>query len=203
MADTEGFIRITQGDSSVVGGLILNTGSTIPSGLGAGNMIFAEEVGLRVNGAQVANGNGLPTTDAGAITQLTAIAGAQGNGAAGITIPTGGLGILGWLSGIFQKLSAFLLTKPAPITLVPLDDATLTTAGTPVNVLNAGNAIAGGYIILSAAGNVNQIGTAGTTVGGSNVPAFAGSAFNIIPSANAVSVVSPTAGVTVSGYGFT
>ncbi len=36
---------------------------------------------------------------------LATVATAQGNAATGITIPTGGAGILGWLSGIFNKLN--------------------------------------------------------------------------------------------------
>ena len=36
---------------------------------------------------------------------LTSVANAQGTSATGITQPTGGSGILGWLSGIFNKLS--------------------------------------------------------------------------------------------------
>ena len=38
-------------------------------------------------------------------TQTSAINTAQGNGANGITMPTGGAGLMGWLSGIYNKLS--------------------------------------------------------------------------------------------------
>jgi hypothetical protein len=221
MADTEGFVRIIQGDTTVVGDLVLNTGSTIPSGLGAGNMIFAQEVGLRANSAMVATANPLPTTDAATQAflntiataetagnvSLAAIATAQGNGASGVTIPTGGLGVLGWLSGIFQTAAAIvtalagtLLFKQGPLTGTAPTAAT-GTGGTAVNIFAAGNVAQGGWFIPSADGFVNQIGIATTTAGGANVLAPANQNFRLSPLPGAVSFISVTGTVTIQGLG--
>lgn len=45
---------------------------------------------------------------ASALTQVTTIATAQGAAGSGITEPTGGIGLLGWLSGIYAALKATL-----------------------------------------------------------------------------------------------
>lgn len=267
MADTEGFNLIVNGTTQVVGVQALLTG-VIPSGPGAGNNIYAAEVGIRANSALVGTGNPLSTSDSGAQSALATIAGntagsataalqgtgntslaslvtANGTDGTGIVQPTGGAGIRGWLSGIYSKLLAGLtitgtvtttdsgtpatgvnpatgatgvigwlsmifnalasgvFIKTAQYTPIALDNTSVTTAGTPVNALNAGHATAGGFIhTTNAAGMyVAQIGSAGTVDGGSTVFVPANTTYTVIPSAAAVSVNSTASATAIAGYG--
>lgn len=269
MADTEGFNLIVNGTTQVVGVQALLTG-VIPSGPGAGNNIYAAEVALRVNGALASTGNPVPTSDSAAQSALATIAGntagsatvaAQGTGntslaslvaangtdGTGIVQPTGGAGIRGWLSGIYNKLltgltitgtvstadtgtpatgvspaagatgiigwlsmifstlTAGIFVKTVQYTPITLDITSVTTAGTAVNVLNAGHATAGGFIhTINAAGMyVAQIGNAGTVDGGNTVFVPANVTYGIIAQAGAVSVNSTANSTAISGYGAT
>jgi len=96
-------------------------------------------------------------------------------------------------------------TKAAQTTLLPLDVAVVTTANTAVTALAAGHCTAGGYIVNGSATTimtVNQIGAAsGAVSSGSNIAIQPLGDIVLLPSANAVSVVSTLAGHVFGGYG--
>lgn len=68
---------------------------------------------------------------------LATLATAQGNAGSGISEPTGGSGILGWLSGIYNKLSGSIVvtgtfwqaTQPVSAASLPLPTGAATSAG--------------------------------------------------------------------------
>jgi hypothetical protein len=94
--------------------------TTVPSGTQA---ISAVSLPLPSGAAQESGGN-LATI----ATQTTSTATAMGNGATGITMPTGGAGLQGWLSGIYNKLNTsiavtgtfFQATQPVSAVSLPL-----------------------------------------------------------------------------------
>lgn len=94
-------------------------------------------------------------------------------------------------------------SSPGARTIVPLDVATVTTGGTAVTALNAGHATAGGFLVTSNAAGicVSQAGTAGTATSGSTQCVAANQRYNLVPSANAVSVNSTASAVAVGGEG--
>lgn len=128
----------------------------------------------------------------------------NGTSGTGISQPTGGTGLAGWLSGIYEALITFILQKPAPLTLNPLVNTTVNTAGTAITVLNAGQCTAGGVIhTTNTAGMyVAQLGAAGTTDSGDTMFVPANTSYEIIPNAGSVSVNATTVPLSVSGYGF-
>ncbi|MFM0160684.1 hypothetical protein [Paraburkholderia sediminicola] len=93
---------------------------------------------------------------AAANTSLETIANAQGAGGTGIAEPTGGSGLLGWLSGIYRALINTLAVADANTASVPGRIAL--TVGTPAT---AGRSFAA---ICSVAGNVS-VTFADTSVG--------------------------------------
>ena len=120
------------------------------------------------------------------------------------------------LTGLaFLPLVGFAQPLPTPTTqgvrtLLSLDQTTI-TSGTPVNVIAAGHAVAGGFIwtdasTLSVTGAklcVNQKGPAGTVTGGDTMCFGAGGSYQIYPSTGAVSMSVSAGNATVAGYGFT
>lgn len=98
-------------------------------------------------------------------------------------------------------------SKPAPLTLVPLAVSTVTTGGTAVTALSAGQRTAGGWIQnpIGATQNlgINEIGTAsGTTSSGNTTFITPGQTYMLAPSANAVSVISSDSSHAFSGMGW-
>lgn len=101
--------------------------SALPSGA-------AQEAGGNL--ANTATSTSTTATNTGTIaTQTTTIATAQGAGGTGITEPAGGSGILGWLSGIYNRLSGLVLgAGSAIIGKVGIDQTTPgTTNGVQIN----------------------------------------------------------------------
>lgn len=99
------------------------------------------------------------------------------------------------------------LDKPASYTLVPLSVFTVTTGGTAVTALSAGQRTAGGWIQnpVGAPGplGINEIGTAaGTTSSGNTTFIGVGTTYVLAPSANAVSVISASSAHVFSGMGW-
>lgn len=106
-----------------------------------------------------------------------------------------------------QAVLAALGGYPIPLTLVALDIHTVTTGGTAVTALNAGNRTAGGWIQnpvgATAALGINEIGTAsGTTSSGNTTFLQPGQTYTLTPSPNAVSVISSDSTHPFSGMGF-
>jgi hypothetical protein len=100
-----------------------------------------------------------------------------------------------------------VLTKPASYTLVALGVATVTTGGTAVTALSAGQRTAGGWICNPVGATVNlginEIGTAtGTTSAGSTTFIAPGQTYTLAPSVNAVSVISSDSAHAFSGMGW-
>jgi hypothetical protein len=98
-------------------------------------------------------------------------------------------------------------TVSGPITLVPLDVATVTTGGTAVTALAAAHRNKGGWLLNPNAATVNlcinEIGTAsGTTSAGNTTCIVPGQAYVLAASPNAVSVVSSDSAHPFSGYGW-
>lgn len=112
---------------------------------------------LEIAGSAVAGP--VPVQDAAAEAALVTIATAQGAGGAGITEPTGGTGLLGWLSGIYAALKATLT-----VTLAAGTSAIGSVSVTALPALPDGTA---------AIGSVNQTPTALTNSTSGNVTASA------------------------------
>lgn len=97
-------------------------------------------------------------------------------------------------------------TYPKSFTVVALDASTVTTGGTAVTALSAGHSTAGGFIVNPVGATVNlcinQLATAsGTTTAASLICIAPGQQYAIIPSANAVSVISSDSSHPFGGYG--
>ena len=83
-------------------------------------------------------------------TSLSTIATAQGTSGTGIVQPTGGAGLLGWLSGIYQKLSGSIAVTGT------FYQATQPVSGT-VSVSTGGTSIVAGQAKLTAAGTAQAL----------------------------------------------
>jgi hypothetical protein len=108
--------------------------------------------------------------------------------------------------GVGQTACNVAVTSPGQRTLVALDVASVTTGGSAVNALAAGHATAGGFIynptVATVALCINQIGVASGTTGSGNTTCIQpGQTYNIVPSANAVSVISSDSTHAYSGIG--
>jgi len=93
------------------------------------------------------------------------------------------------------------------VTLSTLDIKTVTTGGTPVNAISAGNRVKGGWLKNPGTATVslciNEIGTAsGTTSSGDTTCIDPGQSYTIAPAAGAVSVVTSDSSHPFSGMGF-
>lgn len=102
--------------------------------------------------------------------------------------------------------SQAVTTSPGARTIVPLDVATVTTGGTAVTALAAGNKTAGGFLQNPKGATVdlciNEQGTAsGTTSAGATTCISPGQTYSLTPSAGAVSVVTSDSAHPFSGYG--
>ena len=100
-----------------------------------------------------------------------------------------------------------VFTVAGPLTLVPLDVATVTTGGTAVVALAAAHRNKGGWLHNPAVATVNlcinEIGTAtGTTSAGNTTCIVPGQTYRLAASPNAVSVVASDAAHAFSGYGW-
>jgi hypothetical protein len=125
---------------------------------------------------------------------LAAIAAAQGAGGTGITQPTGGSGLLGWLSGIYSKLSSALTvsgtvsvsnfpsTQAVSATALPLPTGAATAANQPAingdggaqaHIMNfpGTQAVSGTITANAGTGNSTSVGAAasGSAVSGNPV----------------------------------
>jgi hypothetical protein len=115
------------------------------------------------------------TAQTTANTALTTVAAAQGAGATGVTLPAGGTGLLGWVSGIYKALTG-TLTAVDPNT-VPVTTVLPIVVGTP---LAAGRSF---VAVCTVAGNVSVTLSGGITriyplLVGLNVFPFAVTAVN-------------------------
>lgn len=106
-----------------------------------------------------------------------------------------------------QDANGNLCVRNGAAVIVPLAVSTVTTAGTAVTALAAGQRTAGGYLVTSNAAGicVSENGTAGTATGytGSvmTVCVAANQPYNLLANAGAVSVNSTASNVAFSGYG--
>lgn len=90
--------------------------------------------------------------------------------------------------------------------MVTLDVKTVTTGGTAVTAIAAGNRANGGWIqnpsTATTALCINELGTAtGTTSSGDTTCIAPGQSYNLIPSPKAVSVIASDSAHAFSGYG--
>jgi len=133
----------------------------------------------------------------------------------------GGTGLLGLGTGVSTALSvalngtgalvgstgAAISTTPGTRTLVPLDVAAVTTGGTAVAAIAAGNRTAGGVLQNPPGATINLCinevsGTAsGTTSAGSTICILPGQSYALAPSPNAVSVITSDSVHPFAGYG--
>jgi hypothetical protein len=137
----------------------------------------------------------LPTGAAQETGNLATIATAQGTGATGVTMPTGGAGILGWLSSIYNKLNTsvavtgtfYQATQPVSAASLPLPSGAATESGnlasistvqgTTADTAYAGSgsatvvAILKGIYTKTGTGGSSSSASVGTT--GSAIPASA------------------------------
>lgn len=101
---------------------------------------------------------------------------------------------------------AATMTVPGTVIIVTLDVKTVTTGGTAVTALAAGNRTAGGWLLnpVGAAVNlcINEIGTAtGTTSSGDTTCIIPGAAYSLAPAIGSVSVITSDSAHPFSGYG--
>ncbi len=136
-----------------------NTGSALDSAAGTAN---SQAVTIQGNSSGIAvpiSAAALPLPTGAALEtggNLATVATAQGTGATGISQPTGGSGVLGWLSGIYNKLSGTLTVSgtvgisgtpgmvPTPVAGVgatPIEKAGLTNSAVSVKA-SAGTLLA-------------------------------------------------------------
>ena len=94
-------------------------GSPFQSGGLIGNTAFVANAGTNLNTSALALESG---------GNLGTIASAQGAGGTGITQPSGGSGLLGWLSGIYKLLSGTLTTVSSNPSTIYSGQQTLTTS---------------------------------------------------------------------------
>jgi len=111
------------------------------------------------------------------------------------------------LAATSGPLHAATVTVPGTLTIVPLDVSTVTTGGTAVTALAAGERAAGGWIQnpIDATVNlcINEVGTAsGTTSAGSTTCIVPGAIYTLAPAIGPVSVISSDSAHAFSGYGF-
>jgi hypothetical protein len=111
------------------------------------------------------------------------------------------------LAALAPSSYAATVTVPGPLIINPLDVATVTTGGTAVTALGAGERAAGGWIQNPSTATVNlcinEAGTAsGTTSSGSTTCIAPGQTYNLAPAIGPVSVVSSDSAHPFSGYGF-
>lgn len=97
--------------------------------------------------------------------------------------------------------------KPASLTIIPLDVATVTTGGTAVTALTVGHRTAGGWLTNPKGATIdlciNEQGTAsGTTSAGALTCITPGQSYTITPAAGAVSVITSDSSHPFSGMGF-
>lgn len=97
-------------------------------------------------------------------------------------------------------------TAPGQRSLVTLDIKTVTTGGTAVAAIAAGNRTAGGLLCNPVGATINlginEIGTAvGTTASGDTSFIVPGQCYNVAPASTAVSVISSDSTHPFSGYG--
>ena len=102
---------------------------------------------------------------------------------------------------------AATVTTPGPLTIVPLDITTVTTGGTAVTALAAGNRTAGGWLFNPVEATIklciNEAGTAsGTTSQGSVTCIAPGTYYTLTPSPGPVSVISSDSAHPFSGMGW-
>jgi len=99
-----------------------------------------------------------------------------------------------------------LPTAPGSLRQRALDVASVTTGGTAVTAINAGNRVHGGWIYnplgAGAALCINEIGTATTTTAGSTTCIPADRTYNVSPGAGSVSVNSSDSTHPFSGLAF-
>ncbi len=114
------------------------------------------------------------------------------------------LRIIAALLAIATPSFAATVTVPGSLQIVPLDIATVTTGGTAVTALNAGNAAAGGWLVTSNAAGicVNINGVAGTATTGDTTCVAQNQAYYIPPTFHPVSVNSSASSVNFGGNGF-
>jgi hypothetical protein len=94
-------------------------------------------------------------------------------------------------------------TNPGLRTQIALDVGTITNAGTAVVAIATGHRTAGALLQTGNAAGfyVNEIGTAGTTVGNGTMFVFQYQVWQPSPSTGAVSVNATVSGVVLSGWG--
>jgi len=92
--------------------------------------ISVGNVGINAGSNSIGSVN-LGTTDS---TNLATVSGAQGTDGTGITQPTGGAGIRGWLSGIYNALIGALTIKDAYLAPNTTNWTSATTVGTTIAV---------------------------------------------------------------------
>jgi hypothetical protein len=120
----------------------------------------------------------------------------QAGGAPGYVSPTLPLPVTGTIS-----------SAPGVRTLVPLRISTVTTGGTAVTALNAGDRTAGGWLANPSNATINmcinEVATAsGTTSAGSLWCIVPGQTYTLAPAAGAVSVITSDSAHPFSGMGY-
>jgi hypothetical protein len=110
------------------------------------------------------------------------------------------------LLALASPACAATVVEPGSLNINPLAVATVTTGGTAVTALNAGQRSAGGWLQNPVSATVNlcisEVGPAsGTTSAGSLTCIIPGQSYTLAPSPMPVSVVSSDSAHPFSGYG--
>lgn len=101
---------------------------------------------------------------------------------------------------------AATVTVPGPLIVVPLDIATVTTGGTAVTAINAGNRVAGGYLQNPKGATIDLcinelVAASGTTSAGSLICIPPAGSYSVNPGIGSVSVITSDSSHPFAGYG--
>ena len=131
------------------------TGQTVALGAGSATVGAISNTTFTANAGTNLNTSALALESGG---NLATVASAQGASATGVTQPTGGSGILGWLSGIFNKLNTSIaVTGTFWQATQPVSQAALTPVAT--------SAAASSLVLKASAGNLLSLACAPTATG--------------------------------------
>jgi hypothetical protein len=127
----------------------------------------------------------------------------------GAAVNAAGGTVLMWLNSFGQAIPSSLSnpmpTSPGSLTIVPLRISAVTTGGTAITALNAGDATKGGFVITSNAAGIciDQVTTAGVATGtpSTTVCVAQDQSYTLTANSHAVSVNSTASSVSLAGQG--
>lgn len=133
-----------------VSGSVVTTTSAQPLPAGASTAALQTTINTTLGSLALESGGNLAT-----------VASAQGAGGTGIAQPTGGSGLLGWLSGIYKLLTGIITTVSSNPATIYSGQQTLTTSANPL----PSKVLVNGVVVTTFPTNIGTVyvGPAGVT----------------------------------------